>query len=422
MLRGEESEAEERFVLEVARRAGVQAAIRRVDAAAAHRRLRRSTQVVARELRYQFFREACREHGCNKLALGHTLDDQAETIAMRLLRGAGPGGLAGIPPTRTLSEGVVIVRPLIESRRGSVEAYLSGRGIAWCTDSSNVKLTYLRNRVRHELFPYLESHYGRDIVERLGALAALSREENALVESLSNEAAARVLRLRESGVALDVSPFLELPVAVQRRVVLRALHECGVDAERMSRHLVRRVLELSRKEGSVRHLPVDEQTVVAKVYGELVFGPRSEATPRGEPVPLAVPGTTDFPQGGLRLVAALVPAGEVRASLTSRHIAHLDADRLPGDLKLRTRLPGDRFVPYGMSQAKKLKAFLIDEKIPWEVRDRLALVVAGEAIVWVVGVRIADPFKVTESTTSVLRLAKVPYGDEDDAEALGGNG
>ena len=406
MLRGAESDAEELFVRDVSSAAGVPAVIRRVDVAAERKRLRRSTQVVARELRYRFFREACREHGCNKLALGHTLDDQAETMAIRLLRGAGPGGLAGIPPTRVLGEGILIVRPLIEARRRAVEAYLERRGIGWCSDSSNIKLTYLRNRVRHELFPYLEGIYGRDIVERLGSLAKVFREENALVESWSNEAAASALHTRESQVAIDVPALLQLPAAIQRRLVLRALRECNVDFEKVSRHVIARALELCGKEGSTRHLAIDGRTVVTKVYGELVFGPRPDAAIAGGPIPLVVPGTTDFPEAGLRVVAALGPARKLRHSLTCRHVAHLDADRLPGDLVLRTRRPGDRFVPYGMSQAKKLKAFLIDEKIPWEVRDRLPLVVAGEEIVWVVGVRIADPFKVTSSTSTVLRLMK----------------
>jgi len=410
MLRGRESDAEELFVRDVAHRAGVPAAVGRVDVAGERKRSRLSTQVAARELRYRFLKEACLEHGCNKLALGHTLDDQAETVAMRLLRGTGPEGLAGIPPKRPLGEGVVIVRPLIKTRRRAVEHYLEHRGIAWCTDSSNQKLTYLRNKVRHQLFPYLEGLCGLDIVDRLGNLAELFREENAVIEGYASEAAARVLRSRQSVVALDVPAFLELSVAIQRRVVLRVLRQCGVSAESLSRCAVGRVLELCHKEGSTHHVQLDESTVARKEYDELVFGAAPEKAPGGEPIPLAVPGATHFPRAGLKVVARFAPVEEVRGSLTCRDVAYLDADRLPGELVLRTRRPGDRFVPFGMTQAKKLKAFLIDEKIPWEMRERLPLVVAGEEIVWVVGFRVSDRFKVTASTTTVLCLTKVEYG------------
>lgn len=306
-----------------------------------------NVQAQARRERYQALAAEAARAGATRVATGHTRTDQAETVLLRLLRGAGARGLSGIPPRRG-----AIVRPLLDRSRAEVLAYLRDRGLAWREDPTNASPRYARNRVRHELAPVLAAI--APAAERAIARSAdlLRADERAL--------AARARR-GFAGGAISVASLRREPLAVRRRAVRALWRRAGPEGGELSAAHVARVLAWAgRGEGGRMSLPGRVELRCRGGVLDAVL--RGEARPPAAPLVVAGPGTF-----------ALAGWGEV--VLNARR-----PELLPWPLELRTRRPGDRFRPLGGVGGKKLKAWLIDRKVPRERRDELLLVAAGSAV------------------------------------------
>ncbi|WP_027717444.1 tRNA lysidine(34) synthetase TilS [Desulfovirgula thermocuniculi] len=407
MIRGEEARADALFVQDLARSLGLAAFVEEFDVPAFREKTRLSLQEAAREARYQFLEALARREGTSRVALGHHADDQAETVLLNFLRGAGPAGLKGIPPVRG-----IYIRPLLCVRRKEIEAYCRQFSLPAREDPSNKKPVYTRNRLRLELIPHLEKEYNPRLVRSLVNLAELCREENAYLE----EQAARLLQeaLRAAGggaLALDARALRSAPRALARRVVRQAWRRLTGAPGELSFERVEAVMGLLEEGGEGRLVELPRRVGVRRLGGELRFAAAGEEE-EGVPFyryPLAVPGATYIPEIDRTVVARLVPVGEAPPpkNLSPRE-ALLDYDLLPpGALEVRRRCEGDRFHPLGLPGATKLKKFLINQGVPRAERDRLPLVVCGGQILWVGGVRIAEPWKVTSRTQRCLFLQLV---------------
>ena len=385
------------FVERLARARGLPVAVERVTVGPGG-----SLEARAREVRYAALAEHAARTGADRVALGHTADDQAETVLMRLLEGAGPRGLAGIPPVRG-----IFIRPLIETRRSEILAALTAAGLAWREDPSNRDLKLLRNRIRHELLPFLAASYNPAIVPALNRAAALSR---GLLADLGAAAADELTAAGVVGpdeIVLARSRLAALPGDVAAEVLRLAAERLGRTAplRAWAHRGLRRVLG----DPSPRR-PLAVGGVTIEVSGDRVRvarGPRPSLRPR----PLAVPGLTPLPELGRALTVRVFARPPEYAAPRDRDRVAFDADRLEPPLAVRARRAGDRFVPFGGPGERRLKSFLIDADIPrWE-RDGLPLVLAGGAIVWVVGVRRAASAPVTATTRRVLEIAAVPLAE-----------
>lgn len=355
----------------------------------------------ARDARYGFLERVRRAHNARRVALGHTLDDQAETVIMRLLRGAGGSGLSGIPPVREPG----IIRPLIRVRRREVEDYLRAVGLSWCVDPTNLETRHLRNRIRRELIPVLLEYQPR-LVEHLGELAGLIRDDDSFMEDMSTAWVEEHGKKGRQGVTeLSVYRFLREPAALQRRIVRAALR--GEAGGLRSIHLehVRAVMHLAaagRPQGRI-HLPGGLR--VQRSYDQLVFGFERSAQARilvNET--FSAPGDYDVEGAGLRVVLGLRDREGVGSLDKGPWTALLDAGRLRFPLTLRSVRPGDRFAPLGMKGRRKVKDFLIDRKVPFRERSRALMLLSGDTPLWLCGYRIDDRFKVTDSTERVLEV------------------
>jgi tRNA(Ile)-lysidine synthase len=402
-LRGKESDMDEAFVGELAARHQVPWFTRRLspgqlgDAA-------EGMEAAARRARYDFLRETAGRIGAARVALGHTRDDQAETFLLRLLRGAGPRGLGGIYP----SLHGVFIRPLLEISRESLQLHLRESGVSWREDSSNQDLARTRNRIRHQLLPWLQSQYNPEIDEVLSRTTGVLRDEEEYLDSVTRELARRLVREEEQGLSLAVPAVRVLPPALRRRLLRSFLERATGEPCPPPDFETTSALEALVREG--RHqaaITIASGLEIRVVYSDLVALLRPAPVPQAS-VPLPVPGEAALPELGLRLSArqvSLAEAGDPKR-LRSAGRAFLDADALPGPLEVRRRREGDHFRPLGAPGESKLKAFLIDRKVPQPVRDRIPLVVAGDQIAWVVGYQIDDRFKVTKRTRRVLVLSK----------------
>jgi tRNA(Ile)-lysidine synthase len=383
-----------------------------------------SREARARAQRTAFLRSTATAAGATRIALGHTMDDQAESFLLRLLRGSGVRGLSGTWP---VVDGL-FVRPLLDLRRHELRDWLRRRGQGWREDPTNRDLTLRRNRVRRRLIPLLEREFTPAAVALIARAADLLRSEESLLSAMAIGTYEWVARKGPDGVAVQVGGLETLPLPFRRRVVRLAVRDArghlrGIGVRHVDAVLALTLgpgagsvdlpggLRASRRGGAVvfrtgapslarfRPRPADAGVVVSA--GEaLAAGPgqvREALCP--------VPGSVAIDALDIRLRARVVPR-EGLAAIPGPRLACLDADMTPGPLLVRSRRPGDRFRPLGGPGSRKLKSFLIDRKVPAGERGRIPLVLSGDRIAWVVGHQIDDRFKMTPATRRVLVLEK----------------
>jgi tRNA(Ile)-lysidine synthase len=361
--------------------------------------------------------------GAARVALGHTLDDQAESLLMRLLRGSGTRGLAGTYP---VVDGLFI-RPLLGVRRAEVVRYLKSRKQAYRVDPTNRDTTLTRNRVRRRLIPLLEREFNPAAAEVLARSAGLLRDEETWMDELARTAFRGAATIEPGGVSLAAPVLLAMPKALLRRVLRLAVealrgHLLGLDfrhVEDMERLLARPGLasidlpgglRVVQRPGALRLEPVATGGDTARPAGDAAArrsrpGPDDAAAGGCREAVCPIPGSVDLPGLGLALRARVV-APEDPAVAPGPDRACLDADLLPGPLLVRPRRPGDRFVPLGGPGTRKVKSFLIDRKVPVAERGRIPLVLENGRVAWIVGHRIDDRFRVTPATRRILVLEK----------------
>jgi len=404
-LRGAAADEDERFCCELANRLSLPIEVGKADVRQLAREARSSIEVAAREARYGFFERSGAQLGADRMALGHTRDDQAETYLLRLLRGAGPGGLAGMRP-----RGGLTIRPLLDVTRRELRAFLAEIGVSFREDETNRDLGIPRNRVRHELIPYLTRNFSPAIVDVAARNAAIARADAEWLDRAAAEAADNVVRLMGPVIELDVPALKALPAALAMRVARRALETAGV--REVGFEDVERLLELRTHSAGRFDLSGCRVTLEP---GRLRLTPRmaSRHGPAGSAeiqfdYRLVVPGEVEVPEAGL-VVSAQPPAEDpvaASAPLSSRGPwVAVDAARLSFPLAVRNWRAGDRLQPLGLNGHKKLQDFFVDRKVPRADRWRVPLVVdAGARIVWVVGQTVSEEFRVTADSPAVLIL------------------
>ncbi|HXF92274.1 MAG TPA: tRNA lysidine(34) synthetase TilS [Nitrospiraceae bacterium] len=424
-LRGQESDEDAEFVADLCRRWRIELIARRLTIPVGGG----SLQERARVARYQALEEIGQSLGANRIALGHTADDQAETVLMWMLRGAGMTGLGGMPPIR---QGL-FVRPLLDVPRADILAYLEARHLTYRVDSSNARAVYFRNRIRRELLPVIMRLAPR-AVEAIGRLAEVLREDSLYLDHYSAEVLARLVTASAEGtVSVHRDGLLALPTALQRRIVRATISQINGMGKSPSFGAVNAVLERVVRGRSGTALAV-RGAWVAREGDQIVFRPHGspglvvhggrlglqgdadETVEREVPIPSAIV----WEATGQRIEVKWAEPVEVRTMLFEVHrdrAAVFDADRFTHRLRLRGWTPGDLFYPLGMrGQRKKLQDYFTDLKIPRAERRRIPLLVAPEGILWVVGYRPDHRFAAGSSAARVL-VATVTGNDEREGES-----
>jgi tRNA(Ile)-lysidine synthase len=412
-LRGEASEADEAFVAELARQHGLEFFSGRGDVRGHALTSKLSLEAAARELRYCWLTSLAESQKLDAIATGHTLDDQAETVLLKFLRGAGTRGLAGIYPEIAIRPGARIIRPLLEVTREEVEQYLTAFGQTWREDESNLDHRFARNRVRHELLPLLERDYNPNIRQLLSDAAELARAE----EEYWNLLAKRELETRQrikaeiphglkpststpGGDAAEAVPFQssaaepclslvnfqDLPLALQRRL-LRSFAETqqlALDFDHVGNLLRCALGELPKAELPGGWLAVRQGGCLE------LRGPQAEPPFSGYQYTLPVPGEVRIAELGTTLRATAIR--EQLAHKSAEVDGLLRAELLGQDLVIRNWRPGDRFWPVHSKSEEKLKRLFSEQHIPEEQRQSWPLVLCDAQIVWVQGFPVSRAF------------------------------
>jgi tRNA(Ile)-lysidine synthase len=356
-------------------------------------------EAEARRARYSALLARARALGAHRVATGHTADDQAETVLMRLLQGAGPRGLAGILPARG-----PVIRPLLETRRREIERYLRERGLGWVEDTTNRDPRLLRNRIRHEVLPLLGEVWGAGVVESLCRSAAVAHR---WVVDLEKRARVELDRLAGRGPLGFVFPVAELqalPDELAFQVLLLAASELG--ETRPLRGAAQRSLRQFLKPAAGRR-SVRLGSLAIELSGRrLRVGPARPAVLETRQWP--VPGILELGEVGLRLEARCFQRPADYIPPRERDRVAFDADGLPATLLVRPRRSGDHFPPFGGAGERRLKSFLIDAEVPrWE-RPRVPLLEARGQILWVAGLRRGQAAPITAGTRRILEVTLRP--------------
>jgi tRNA(Ile)-lysidine synthase len=359
-----------------------------------------SQEAAARAARYAALEAWADRLGATRIATGHTADDQAETVLMRLLGGAGVRGLAAIPPVRGR-----VIRPLLETRRQALRDALAAAGLPWVEDPTNRDPAFLRNRVRHELLPWLAAAQDGDVVPALARTARLAREAVDALEGTAAEALARLAVVEPGGFTLSRAALGGLPAPVAAEALRQAAVRLGSRAP--LRAWAHRGLRRALAPTPPRR-PFRLGGVTVEVSGDrlrVTAGPAPALTPRT----LAVPGRVELPDIGCALEARVLPAEGYVMPRAADRVA-FDAAGVPRTLTIRPRRRGERFHAFGGGE-RRLKSLLIDARVPrWE-RDRLPLVEGGGEILWVTGLRRGAAAPVTAATREVVELGLITLAD-----------
>jgi tRNA(Ile)-lysidine synthase len=388
------------FVETTARNLGLCCICETSDVPAYQRQQKLSPEEAARRVRYAFLRATATQRGADRIAVGHTADDQAETVLLHLLRGSGLRGLGGMLPVRG-----PIIRPLIRVPRHAILNYLRARRLPFREDPSNAERRYRRNRMRLDLLPALRQHYNPRLVQALCTTAQLLTDDEVALQAMAHQHfLAACLAASPTSLQLHIDALTSLPLALQRRVLRQALSELMGGLQGVTSAHIAAILALLRPGAGNKRLRLPQGVAVERRYTVLLMHRQTPAAAVHVDVPLPVPGVCRVEALGVTIVSTQLPRHAAVGPFPAGDVTWLDAESVGRDVRVRTRRSGDRLQPLGSVYSKKLKAFLIDAKVPRAVRDHLPLVVTSAGIAWVAGVRPAEWAKVTPTTRAILRL------------------
>lgn len=382
-LRGEESDGDEEFTRTYCREKGVVFHTTKFSTVQYATDKSVSIQVAARELRYDYFNELCREHGYNKIAIAHNMNDSAETVLLNLIRGAGIRGLTGIRPVHGN-----IIRPLLFATRPEIENYSKQLGISYREDSSNATLKYKRNFIRHRVIPLLQE-LNPSAVETIYDSSYHVNEAISLVDRQLDEIRRKVVSFRKDAVLFSVEELKREPAA--RIFLVEELRHYG-----FSGNMATQVFDLLEStpgkyvDSPTHTLLRDRKCLIlsAKISTSNACIEVGEDCSRIE---------KPFPMRFERIVEVKIDS--------SPQVAILNYSKLRFPLTLRCWQPGDRFIPLGMKGYKKVSDYLVDCKVPLNQKNEVYVLLSNNEIAWVVGYRIDDRYKISTETAEALKIS-----------------
>lgn len=409
-LRGKESERDAAFVKKLAREAKIGFVGKKIDVKSLLKK-GDSMQDIAREARYDFFEEVAKRHKAQRIATGHNLDDQAETVIMRFLKGASRRGLSGIPPARGK-----YIRPLIEISRKEIEGYAAMEGLQFVKDSSNKSAKYLRNRVRLKLMPMLAA-YNPAIKSDMARLSHIFRRDEEYLKDKAEDACKDVvIKQDKKAVSLSLEKLIGLHDAIKVRILFMVIEELLGSSKGFYSCHAEDFLKLLSSHSPNAVVTLPRNLSVCKEYGVITI----EKSRKKEKYlflekTLKINGKTGIVTDNGRKIAEFDAkvinhnSGFHIPHPASRNAAYFDYNKLKIPLLVRNFRPGDCFAPFGMKGHKKLKDLFIEKKIPKRNRGLVPILVSGDEIIWVVGLRQASYGKIGPQTKKILKIDFVHF-------------
>lgn len=351
---------------------------------------------AGRKLRYDFLRKVAAKIGEPKIATGHTMTDQAETLLMRLMRGSGPRGLASIYPVVEEK----IIRPLIQLEREDIAAYLKRKGIPYRIDESNFDRRFFRNRIRMELLPYIRKNFEPRIIPQLAKIASILQEEEALLEKLGKEKAQEAILGKNNQISLDLKSLFSLPLALKRRVVRQFIYNLKGDLREISFEDIESVLRLGK--GKEYHL---KKNLILRREEDIVFLKKKTFPRIRYEYRWNGKNPLEIREINLKFVGKEIKKENFPyLDFNDKARAYLDMAKLRFPLLIRNRRRGDRYRPLGAPGQKKLKEIMRAKGIPLSERERRPVFFSGEEIVWALGLPVSEKHKISGETGNIFTV------------------
>jgi len=399
MIRGNEAAKDEKNASNVCKRLGIPLKIKKINVPLKAKKEKLSLEDAARRARYEFFQEASKEFKANKIALGHNSDDNVETSLMRLITGTGTRGLLGIPVKRGK-----IVRPLLNCSRHEIESYCKKHKLKPRIDKSNFDTKYLRNKIRHKLVPILESINPKAKTAIANMTKLLGADYGYLMDISIKALHGATIKKSKGMLTLDIDKLLLYPDSIRRYVIRAAIEEIKGSLENISYiHIEDIISKLPDGKRWQLHLP---SGIFASGNGDTLeissFNPlqKEEVSFKYN---LKIPGSVNIKETGKKIIAKII-ARPIKLKIKDKNIALLDLEKTGKNILIRSRKIGDRFSPFGPGGMKKIKDFLINEKISPDKKGVIPILESRGKIIWVAGMRIDNRFKIANTTKKAVKF------------------
>lgn len=398
-LRGEEGDEDESYVRKFCERLSIEFKSLKVDVNFIAKEKKISCESAGREVRYNFFGELKEELKAQKIAIAHNANDQAETVLMRIMRGAGLQGLTGISPVRDN----IFVRPLIRTARDEIEKYCDNNNLQPRIDRTNLETIYSRNKIRLELIPYIENNFNRDIITALNRLSDIIKIDNDYLNYISRERFKKYCEIKIQKVIIFKEAFLE-DKAVLVRMIRMSLEAVEGNLKDIEKIHVSSIIDV-QKCSTGKEIMLPHNLVALNDYGNVVVKKRMKESMESCEVQYELQiGFNDIIDIKSKIHISLTELKEYKYHKKGKFVQYFDYDKIKGSITLRNRRKGDKFIPLGMIGSKKLKSLFIDLKISKDKRDKIPLICFGNNIAWIVGYRISELFKVDKNTENILAI------------------
>ncbi|HOK18247.1 MAG TPA: tRNA lysidine(34) synthetase TilS [Caldisericia bacterium] len=390
-LRGIDSDLDEKFIRTISQKLKIPLYVIREDVKKLSTKNKKSIEEVGRDVRFSFFNKILKVENFNKIALGHNLDDNVETILINFIKGSGMKGLIGIPEKRDN-----IIHPIINIKKEEILKYLEENKIEYRIDKTNFETDYLRNKVRNYLLPIIEKEFNKNFKEKILALSNILKVEDKFLDDLVENIKNDILKFEDDFVKIDLKKLQNLHLSLKRRLIRKVIDHFNKDLREYPLDHIDKVISLeNKKTGKEIELPLN--LIAVKDKNNLIIERRDFEIPDFY---IEIPDIGSYQEIGMKIELSLV---EKISKVKDPFISFFDYDKIELPLKIRKPMFGEKFKPLGLKKEKKIQDFFVDSGIPKSVRWNLPILLdKKDDILWIVGVRISDDYKVTNLTNRVI--------------------
>lgn len=423
-IRGQEAARDEDFVRELCCNLGVEFHSFSYDVRKLAEEEGLSEEEAGRRARYEAFIEVCQRQNCNKIAVAHNKNDNAETVLFHLFRGSGMKGLSGMEPTRLYSSQtgeIQLIRPLLCVERKEIEYYLKSQNILFQTDSTNLTEDYTRNKIRHRILSYATEEVNSGAVGNIHESALKLKEAYEFIESQIEQRFRSLVRQETSAYVIPLREFVGEPSVIQKGILRRIMEElAGHLKDLESKHIDAVLLLMEKQVGRRIHLPynmlAERGYEDIRIYCKQDGKNNDTALNTMEPMKLIIPGRNYIPQNRKVLETDIIKYEKNNQIPKSSCMKWFDYDKIENAVEIRNRKEGDYIQINGSGGRKKLKDYFIDHKIPKEQRNSQILIADGNHIMWIPGSgeRMSEKYKVDHTTKNVLLMKMIDLEENED--------
>lgn len=399
MLRGKASDEDESYVKQLCEVLQIPCYTFKVNIKEISKELGISIEEAGRKARYDTFNKVLEEIKADKIAVAQNMNDQAETLLMRLTRGSGLDGLSGIAYIR---EGTII-RPLLDVARDKIETYCELNELNPKTDETNLEAIYTRNKIRLELIPYIEKNFNKNINYHLWKTTNILREDKDFIYSYANDLFESCAYIEKNTIKIDKRIFQTEHPAIKKRLILKAAHHLNIQKNIGTTHLDD-TLNLIQQNITSTGIDLPYSLRIEIGYEHILFTVGKSKNTLELDYDIQIGKAIYVSELNLHIQTKQMKRNQDFIMQAEEHIKYFDLDKIQRGIKLRTRKAGDQFSPLGMKGTKKIKDFFIDEKIAKNIRDTIPLICSGKDVMWIIGYRISEKYKIDNNTKNILSI------------------